>query len=189
MTEHTLLHLRDQFLIEQASSLLMQRAIDGNNIALPQHFLKTLHTSASDLFFDFWFEGLIVEVEQLLAIKRLQSSQDALSDTANGDGPDDFVLEIILALCDSCNVPVSRRDLLVGWDEVANEDEDGHEDVLGDGDNVGARDFGNGDSAVGLVGSVKVNMVRSDARGHGELEILGFGETLGGQVTRMEARV
>lgn len=167
----------------------MQRAIDSNNIALAQHLLKTFHTSASNLLFEFWFEGLIVKVEQLLAIKRLQSPQDALSDTANGDGTDDFVLEIVLALCDSCNIPVSRCDLLVGWDEVADKDEDGHDDVLGDGDDIGAGNFGHGDSAVGLVGSVEVDMIRSNTSGDGELEVFGFGETLSGQVTGMEAAV
>jgi hypothetical protein len=52
--------------------------------------------------------------------------------------------------------------------------------VLGDGDNVGARDFGDGDAAIGLVGCVEVDVVGADACCDCELELLGFGETLGG---------
>ena len=67
----------------------------------------------------------------------------------------------------------------MGGDEVADEDEDGHYDVLGDGDDVGTGHFGDGDAAVGLVGGIEVDVVGADAGRDGELELLGFGETFG----------
>lgn len=59
--------------------------------------------------------------------------------------------------------------------------------MLSDGDHVGAGDFGDGDTAIGGVGCVEVDVVRTDTCGNGKLELLGFGETLGGQVTGVEA--
>ena len=97
---------------------------------------------------------MVVKVQQLLAVKGLQSPQHALADTADGDGADDFVLEVVFVLGDGGDVPVAGLDLFVGGDEVADEGEDGHDDVLGDGNDVRAGDFGDGDAAIGGVGGV-----------------------------------
>jgi hypothetical protein len=59
--------------------------------------------------------------------------------------------------------------------------------VLGDGDDVGSGHLGDGDTAVGGVGSVEVDMVGTDTGSDGELELLGLGKTLLGQVSRVEA--
>jgi hypothetical protein len=58
--------------------------------------------------------------------------------------------------------------------------------VLSNGDDVGASDLSNGDTTVGLVGSVEVNVVRADTSGDSKLELLGASKTLSGQVTRVE---
>jgi hypothetical protein len=60
--------------------------------------------------------------------------------------------------------------------------------VLGDGDDVGAGDLGDGDTAVGLVGGIQVDVVRADTSGDGELELLGLGQALGSEVTGVEAK-
>jgi len=62
----------------------------------------------------------------------------------------------------------------VRGDEVADEGEDGHDDVLSDGDDVGTSDLGDGDTAVGLVGGVKVDVVRTNTGSDGNLEVLGL---------------
>ena len=186
-TESTLLHLGDQFFIEHASSLFVQRAIDGDDVTLCQHLFQILHTSTSNLFFKFGFEGLVVEVEELFAIECLQSSQNTLSNSSDGNGADDFIFEIILAFGHCCDIPIATRDLFVSWDKVADKDEDGHDDVLGNGDDVGAGDFGNGDASIGLVGGVQVDMVGSNTGGDGEFEVFGLGEAFGGQVARVKA--
>lgn len=59
--------------------------------------------------------------------------------------------------------------------------------MLGDGDDVGAGHFGDGDTAVGGVGRVQVDVVRADTGGDGDLELLGLGETLRSEVTGVEA--
>jgi len=59
--------------------------------------------------------------------------------------------------------------------------------MLSDGDDVGAGDFGDGDAAVGLVGRVEVDVVGADTCSDGDLKVLGFGQTLGGEVTGVES--
>ena len=164
----------------------MKWAVDGDNIALGEHLLEVLDTTAANLLLGLWAQRLVVKVEELLAVESLQSAEDTLSDTADGDGTDGLALEIVLVLGHGGDVPVTPGNLLVGRDEVADEDEHGHDDMLGDGNDVGASDFGDGDTAVGLVGGVKVDVVGSNTGSDGDLELLGLGQTLSGEVTWVE---
>lgn len=184
---HTGLHLADELLIEHAAGLLVERAVDSDDVALGEHLLEVLDAAAANLLLLLRRQGLVVVVEELLAVESFQTAEDTLSDTADGDGTDDLVLEIVLVLGDGGDVPVAAGDLLVGGDEVADEDEHGHDDVLGDGDDVGASDFSDGDTAVGGVGGVEVDVVGTDTCGDTDLEVLALSETLGGDVTRVEA--
>jgi hypothetical protein len=60
--------------------------------------------------------------------------------------------------------------------------------MFGDGDDVGASHFGDGDTAVSDVRGVEVDVVRADAGGDGEFEIFGFGETFLSEVAGVETR-
>lgn len=186
---HTGLHLGDEVLVEEATGLLVQRAVDGNDVALGEHVLEALDAAAADLLLLLGGQGLVVEVEQLLAVEGLEAAQDTLADAADGDGADDLALEVELVLGRLGHVPVAAGDLLAGGAEVADEREDGHDDVLGDGDDVGAGDLGDGDAAVGLVGDVQVDVVGADAGGDGDLEVLALAQALSGEVTGVEAGV
>lgn len=166
----------------------MERAVDGDNVTLGQELIKVLNSSAANLLLNLRLEGLVVEVEQFLAVKGLETAEDTLSDTANSNGTNDLVLEIELVLGHGGDVPFTTLNLLVSGNEVADEGEDGHDDVLSDGDDVAAGDFGNGDTSIGLVGGVEVNVVRANTGGHGDLEVLGFGETLCGEITGVETK-
>lgn len=132
----TLLHLRDQCLVKQASCLFVQRAVDGHNITLLQHLLQSVAPPAANLLLYLRLERLVVKVQQFLAVKGLQSPQDTLSDTTNSHGSDDLVLKVVLVLGNSSDVPLAAFNLLVSGDEVSDESEDGHDNVLGDGDDV-----------------------------------------------------
>jgi len=180
------LHLRDEVLVEETAGLLVQGAVNGDNVTLGEHLLEIIDTTATDLLLGLGGEGLVVVVEELLAVEGLETAEDTLTDTADRDGTDDLTLEVELILGDGGDVPVAVLDLLVGRDKVADEEEDGHDDVLSDGDNVGAGDLGNGDTAVGGVGGVQVNMIGTNTGSDGELEVLGLGETLSGEITRVE---
>lgn len=165
----------------------MERAVDGDDVALSQHLLKVIDTAATDFLLHLGRQGLIVIVEQLLAVEWLQTTQDTLSNTANTNGTDDLGFQVILILGHSSNVPVAIADLFVSRDEIAYEDEDGHHDVFGDGDDVAASHFSHGDAAIGLVCGIEVDMVGSNTGSDGELEVLGLGQTLCGEISRVEA--
>ena len=182
----TLLHLGDEVLVEHTLGLLVKRAVDGDNVTLGKHLLESVDAAAANLLLLLGREGLVVEVEELLAVEGLEAAEDTLTNAADSDGTDNLALKVELLLSSVGDVPVTTLDLLVGRDEVADKDEDGHEDVLSNGDDVGASDLSDGDTTVGLVGSVEIDVVRADTSGNSELELLGLGETLSGQVTGVE---
>lgn len=165
----------------------MQRAVDGDDIALSKHILEVFNAAAADLLLNLGLQWLVVIVEQLLAVERLQTAQHTLANAAHGDGTDDLTLEVELVLRDRGHIPLSTGDLLVGRDEVADQGENGHDNMLGNGDNVAASNLGDGDTAIGLVGSIQVNVVGANTGGDGELQVLCLGQAFGSQVARVEA--
>ena len=185
--ELTLLHLGEEVLVEQPTGLLVQGAVDGDNITLSKHVLEVLDTAAANLLLNLGAQRLVVIVEELLAVERLQTTEHTLTNTTDGNGTDNLALEVELVLVDGGNVPLTTGDLLVGRDKVADQVEDGHDDVLGDGDDVASGNFGNGETTVGLVGSVEVDVVRANTSSDSDLEVLGLGQTLSGEVTGVEA--
>ena len=164
----------------------MQRTVDGNNITLSQHLFKTVHSSAADLFFDLRLEWLVVVVEELLAFECFQSSEHTLTNTANSNGTNDLVFQIEFILGNCSDVPLAALNLLVSRYKVSDKGEDSHDDMLGNRHNVGSSDFGDSDTTVCLVGGIKVNVVGTDTGGDGDLELLGLGQSLCGQVTWVE---
>jgi hypothetical protein len=183
----TLLHLGDEFLVEQTAGLLVERAVDGDNIALCEHLLEAIDATAANLLLDLRAQGLVVEVEELLAVKGLETAEDTLTDAANSDGTDNLVLKIVLVLGNLGDVPVTTGNLLVGGDKVADEEEDGHDDVLSDRDNVGTSDLSDGDTAVGLVGGIEIDVIGSDTSSDGKLQVLGLSKALCCEITGVEA--
>lgn len=164
----------------------MQRAVDSDNITLRHHVFQIVNAAASDLLLRLRTQTLVVIVEQLLAVKRLQTTENALANTATANGANHFVFQVVLVLGHGGNVPVTAGNLLVRGDEVADQHEDGHQDVFGDRDDVAARHLGDGDTAVGLVGSIEVDVVGPDARSNRQLEVLCLGQTLSVEVSWME---
>ena len=130
---------------------------------------------------------MVVEIQELLAVESFKAAEHTLADTADGYGTDNLVLEIVLVLGSGGNIPVTSLDLLVGGDKVADQDQDGHDNVLSDGHDVGAGDLSDCDTAIGLVGGVEVDVVGTNTGSDGDLEVLSLSETLSSQVTRVEA--
>lgn len=59
--------------------------------------------------------------------------------------------------------------------------------MLGDRDDIRARNFGDGDTAIGLVGRVKIDVVGSDTGSNCQLKVRGLLQALGGQVAWVKA--
>jgi hypothetical protein len=181
-----LLHLADKFLVEETLGLLMQRAVDCDNVTLGDELLEGIDTAGTNLLFNLGAQRLVVVVQKLLAVERLEATKDTLSNAADGNCADNLALEVVLLLGGRSDIPVTGLNLLVSGDEVTDEHQNSHDNMLSDGDDIAASDFGNGDATVGRVGSVEVDVVGTDTGGDGELEILGLGQTLRRQVTRVE---
>ena len=165
----------------------MQRTVDGDYITLCQHLVQVIYASASNLFLNLRLERLVVKVQQLLAVKWLESSQHAFANTPDSDRAHDLILQIVFVLRNGGDIPVSTRNLLMSWNKVANEGEDGHENMLCHGYDIGTSDFSDRDATVSFIPGIKVNMIGSNARSDGKLELLSFSESFGGQVTWVEA--
>lgn len=59
--------------------------------------------------------------------------------------------------------------------------------MLGNRNDVRTGDLGDGDTAIGLVRGIQVDVVRADTSRDGDLQLLGFGEALCGKITGVEA--
>jgi hypothetical protein len=126
----TLLHLGDEFLVEQTSCVLMERTVDSNDISLSEHFLEVMNAAAANFFLNFRGKGLVIKVEKLLAIEGNKTSQNTLADTADSDCSYDFTFNIEGVFGDGCNIPVTRDDLFVCGDKVANKDKNTKNDCF-----------------------------------------------------------
>lgn len=69
-----LLHLGDQVLVEHSAGLLMQGAVDRNNVTLRDKLLEGVYPAAPNLLLLLWREWLVVVVQQLLAVKWLETA-------------------------------------------------------------------------------------------------------------------
>ena len=165
----------------------MQRAVDGDNITLSQHFLQILYTSATDLLLELRFQRLVVKIKQFFAVESFQSSQHTLADASYGNRAYNLVLKIIFTFGHSSHVPVAAGYLLVSRDKIANKNQDGHDDVLSDRHDVGSSDLGDSDTAVRLVRSIKINMIGSNTSCDRELEVLCFCKAFCSQIAGMKA--
>lgn len=165
----------------------MQRAVYGDNVTLGKHFFQVFDTAAANLFLNLGLKWLVVVVKQLLAVEWLKTAQDTLANATNGNGSDNLILQVELVLRDGGNIPLTTANLLVCWDEVANQSKNGHNDMLSDRNNIAASNLGDGDATVSLVGSIQINVIRSNAGSDGELQILSLRQAFGGEIPGVEA--
>ena len=83
-----------------------------------------------------WGKIGVIKPEQLLAIEALQSLQYPVTDTSGANSSHDLAFEIVSATSNVGDCPVVADDLLMCWRVVADEGEDGHDNVFGDRDDV-----------------------------------------------------
>jgi hypothetical protein len=114
----------------------------------------------------------------------LQSLEDSVTDSSTSNGSDNLAFEIECVSGYLSNIPVVGNDLLVGRDLVPDQGQDGHDNVLGNRDDVGAGDFRNGDLV--LVGFVEINVVATNTSRDTKLELGSFVDEVGGKVTWVE---
>ena len=178
-----LLHPGDLFGVDEALGAFVEGAVDGEDVELGEELLEVFDTDGAGVLFE-EVVALVVVVGELGAVEWLQSLKDTGADASRAKGTDDLALEVVRLAYNLGNVPVTGEVLTVGGDKVADEDENGHEDVLSDRDDVGAGDFVDGNLL--LVGSVEVDMVGADTGGDAALEVLGGLDHLSRKVSGVE---
>ena len=125
-------HLRNELLVKQALGLLVQWAIDCDDVALGEHLLEILDAATANLLLNLRAERLVVVVQQFLAVEGFESAQDTLPNATNGNGANNLILQIVLILSNTGDVPVTTSDHLMSRHEVAHKSENGHNDMLSD---------------------------------------------------------
>ena len=106
----------------------MERTIDRDDISLSEHLFENFNTATTDFLSGLRGERLVVKVKQFLAIERDKTSQYSLADASYTDGRDNLAFNIKRVLGDFGDIPITACDLLVSWDEITNESEDGEND-------------------------------------------------------------
>ena len=102
-------------------------------------------------------QWVVIVVQQFLAPEGLEALEDAVANATRAERADDLVLEVERVPRDLGHHPVPALDHLVCGHEVADEEEDGHHDVLCDRDDVRARHLEHLDAL--LDGSVEVDVI------------------------------
>ncbi len=119
-----------------------------------------------------------------LAVEWLEPLEHSVTNSTSSNGTNDLVLKIERESTDVGDVPATGHDLLVSWYKVSEQDQDGHHDVLGHGNDVATGYFAYTD--LSFVTGVQVDVVGSDTGSDTELEVLGSGDELPSQVAGME---
>lgn len=198
-----LLEVREQLGVDEVASSVVERGVDGNDVALGNEVLQVFDTTSTDGLGSSFRESGVVVVNELLGAEGQHTLENAVANTASTDGTDDlspgnvsiccsqkdeatayFALQIECISGDFRHLPVTTCGHLVSGDEVSDEEQHVHDDVLGDGGNVGSGDLEDLDLAVD--GGFQVNMVGADTSGDADLEVLGPLEEVGGEVSGME---
>ena len=104
------------------------------------------------------------------------------ADPAGRDGADMHSLNVIGTRGAVRDVPTALHHPLVGWDVIADEAEDHHDDVLGDADRIAIRDLRHRYAVV--YRGLQVDVVGTNACGQREFQLLGLGDPLRRQIGR-----
>jgi len=179
-----LLKVLQELGVDEAARPLVQRAVDGDDVALRHEVLEVVDAARLDGFGSGGREGCVVVVEKLFAVEGQETLKDTVTDAASSNGADNFALQVECVPCNVGDNPVTALDHLVRRHKVPHKQEDAHDDVLGNGDDVGSRDLENLDSVVNS--GIEVDVVRSDTCGDADLEVLGLLHEFAGQVARVE---
>ena len=103
----TLLEVQKQVLVDQPASALVEGRVDGDDVALGYELLEVFDAARTEGRLGRGGERVVVIVQELLAVERLQTLQYALANAAGTDGADNLALKVICVAGDLRDIPVA----------------------------------------------------------------------------------
>jgi len=104
-----------------------------------------------------------------LHVEGLEPAQYRQANASGSDRANFHAFHVVRA-CDAIgNVPTAFHDPLIGWNVVSYQPQDHHDHMLGHADAVTESNFGNRDAV--LDGGLKIDMIRTDPRRNGQLQL------------------
>ena len=98
--------------VYEAAGAFVQRAVDGDDVALRDELLEVLDAARTDLLLGLLGEASVVVVEELLAVEGLEALEDAEADASSTDGANDLALKVVRVAGDVRDLPVTALDHL-----------------------------------------------------------------------------
>mmetsp|Transcript_14963 Transcript_14963/g.48841 ORF Transcript_14963/g.48841 Transcript_14963/m.48841 type:complete len:309 (+) Transcript_14963:458-1384(+) len=176
-------HVCDEGVVDHVLRLRVEGAIQRDDVASGGEGLGVGVVGESEFVFHNFWKAVAVRVMED-AVEGFQALEDGQADASRGDGADGHALEVV-APCDAVgDVPAAGPGDVVGGPEVADEVEDGHHHMFGDGDRVAKGHFRHRDAR--LARGLQVDVVRPDARRNGHLQLRRLGDALRRYIGRPE---
>lgn len=110
-------------------------------------FLEREGGGGDEIRLTLWDIG-VVEPQQLLAVERRESLKYSIANTTGTNCTDHFSLKVKRVSSDLCDVPLVVSDLVMCGHKVADKEEDRHQDVLCDRDDIGSGDLESGSTSL-----------------------------------------
>jgi len=171
----TSLHLVDHVVIKQMLSLRVERAVDGDNVAVRNHVFHSGVIGQVELGLNVSRETMSVIVVKL-NIEGIKSAENGKTDTTRRNGTDVHAFKIVGTRDTVSDVPSTRHNLLVGGNVIADKGEDHHDDVFSNADGVAESDLS--DCNVAGASSFQVDVIRADTGGETHLKVRGLSNAL-----------
>lgn len=120
----TVLHPGNLLLVDEAAGLFVERSVDGQDVKLAKELLEVFNAAGADRLLSLLGHGLVIVVEELLAVERLQALEDSVANAASTKGADDLALQIVRVAGSLSDVPLTVAGLVVSRNKVADQVED-----------------------------------------------------------------
>jgi len=180
----SLLEVLEELCVDEATSTFVERTVDGDDVALGDELLKALNAASIHSLGSCVGQRCIVIVEEFFAVEGNETLKNTVSNTSSTDGAKNLALQVEGVPCNIGNLPVTAFDHLMGRDKVADEQKDAHDNMFGDGDNVGSGNLENLDPLVDS--GIEINVIGTNASCDAKLEVLCLVNEFFGKVTRVE---
>lgn len=80
-----LLEMFEQVSVDEALGPLVQRGVDGDEVALSDELLEVVHSADANLFLEVIRKAVVVVVQQLLGVERHETFQDTVPNPIRPD--------------------------------------------------------------------------------------------------------